>query len=71
MGVKGTALDWFISYPSERTQYVRVGNSTSGKTTLKFGVPQGSVGRSIALSSLFATDQHDIHKTSWKVPLLC
>ena len=50
LGIKDTALDWFVSYLSDRSQYVRIGNSTSGKTVLMFGVPQGSVGGPLLFS---------------------
>ncbi len=42
-GIKNTALSWFASYISNRTQSVQIGNSYSSKKQLKFGVPQGSV----------------------------
>ena len=49
-GIKGTVLDWFISYISDRSQYVKVGQFTSGKTTMTCGVPQGSVGGPLLFS---------------------
>ena len=42
-GIRGTPLDWFRSYLSNRRQYVRIGNSTSTTLPVKLGVPQGSV----------------------------
>ena len=42
-GIKGTALAWFESYLTGRTQYVKIGNSRSEDVPLQFGVPQGSV----------------------------
>jgi hypothetical protein len=42
-GIHGSALSWFASYLSDRTQYVRVGTTSSRPTRLRFGVPQGSV----------------------------
>ena len=42
-GVTGRALDWFKSYLSHRSQYVKVNESMSESTTLTCGVPQGSV----------------------------
>ena len=42
-GINGTALDWFRSYLSNRSQAVRINNSSSKKMYLNFGVPQGSV----------------------------
>ena len=43
-GVTGSALEWFKSYLSNRTQYVVVGETKSESTPVTFGVPQGSVG---------------------------
>ncbi len=34
---------WFNSYLSDRTQSVRINLTTSGKTNVSYGVPQGSV----------------------------
>ena len=42
-GRKETALKWFRSYLTNRTQSVRIGDSSSSNRTLKYGVPQGSV----------------------------
>ncbi len=42
-GIKGTCLKWFTSYLSDRTQMVKINDSTSDPINVKFGVPQGSV----------------------------
>ena len=42
-GFNGTALLWIESYLSNRTQSVKIGQFSSPKTVLSFGVPQGSV----------------------------
>ncbi len=42
-GIKGTALKWFKSYLTGRTQTVAIGKSNSEPKSLKYGVPQGSV----------------------------
>ena len=42
-GVEGTALQWFISYLSNREQYVHLNDISSKKSTIMFGVPQGSI----------------------------
>ena len=62
LGIKGTALDWFVSYLSERSQYVRIGSSTSGLTTMKFGVPQGSVGGPLLFSLYMQPISKIFHK---------
>ena len=41
-GIEGTALRWFKSYISNRTQSVIINNIESDRKELKFGVPQGS-----------------------------
>ena len=43
IGLKDKALQWFISYLSDRSQQVRVAGSLSEETTCSHGVPQGSV----------------------------
>jgi len=42
-GVSGLALSWISSYLTNRTQIVRIGNSSSDVIPLSTGVPQGSV----------------------------
>ena len=42
-GITGTALTWFQSYLTDRTQSVTINNTTSSPASLSFGVPQGSV----------------------------
>ena len=42
-GIKGTALDLFQSYLSNRRQYVQFGNNKSDTTEITTGVPQGSI----------------------------
>jgi hypothetical protein len=42
-GISQTALSWFKSFLSDRSQSVRTSHSTSTPAALSFGVPQGSV----------------------------
>ena len=42
-GVRGTVLDWFVSYLSGRSQSVIVNGVVSASRPLVYGVPQGSV----------------------------
>ena len=42
-GIKDTALKWFTSYVSNRSQTVLVDGILSNPATLSYGVPQGSV----------------------------
>ena len=42
-GISGTFLNWFLSYLSNRTQYVRINLLISSIASVLFGVPQGSV----------------------------
>ncbi len=42
-GISGTALSWFRSYLTDRSQRVIIGDEKSTPATLDFGVPQGSV----------------------------
>lgn len=43
VGMKGTALDWFKSYISDKYQFVHVNNCLFVHTIDNHGVPQGSV----------------------------
>ena len=43
IGVSRVAMDWFKSYLSDRSQYVRIGSTTSQELTITRGVPQGSI----------------------------
>ncbi|MCG8066696.1 MAG: hypothetical protein JAY84_02445 [Candidatus Thiodiazotropha taylori] len=42
-GIKGTALKWFTSYLSNRTQCIMDGLKASTRQSIKSGVPQGSI----------------------------
>ena len=42
-GISRTALSWFESYLTGRTQMVTIDNNSSKPSILCFGVPQGSV----------------------------
>ncbi len=42
-GVRGIALDWFISYLKDRKQYTEINGVTSKMKSINCGVPQGSV----------------------------
>ena len=42
-GVKGIALEWFISYLTGRSQYVEIDGVSSSIITLSTGVPQGLI----------------------------
>ena len=43
VGIKGTALRWFEFYLTDRSFSVHLGDYSSGKAPLTYGVPQGSV----------------------------
>ena len=42
-GINGVVINWFSSYLDDRSQYVRCSKSSSTKSKLLYGVPQGSV----------------------------
>jgi hypothetical protein len=42
-GVRGIVLDWFISYLTDRTQFVNIDGTNSTFLPVKCGVPQGSI----------------------------
>ena len=43
IGVRGSALKWFINYLTDRQQQAQCGNTVSAPTSCSRGVPQGSV----------------------------
>ena len=43
LGLSLSALAWFRSYLSERSQYVRIGSEVSGLENTAYRVPQGSI----------------------------
>ena len=43
LGVRGTALNWFSSYLTDKKQYVSVNGNTPDHLKISCGVPQGSV----------------------------
>jgi len=42
-GIRGTSHRWFISYLSNRSQYVYVNNTQSDCLSITCGVPHGSI----------------------------
>ena len=69
-GIHGTALQWFSSYLSNRTQTVSINNLKSDLAPVPYGVPQGSVLGSV-LFVLYTTplsdeiERHSIHYHSF------
>ena len=43
IGIRGCALNWFISYISDREQYVSYNSALSERLKITSGVPQGSI----------------------------
>ena len=43
VGIRGVAHSWFQSYLTNRTQSTRIGNHTSDRAVIDYGVPQGTV----------------------------
>ena len=52
-GIRGVALQWFISYLSKRSQYVQKGDICSNYLHLICGVPQGLHPRALTLSCVY------------------
>ena len=53
-GVEGIALEWLSSYLADRSQSVKISESTSSPAALNFGVPQGSVLGPLSFSIYFS-----------------
>ena len=60
-GISGNAWKWLASYLEDRTQFVSVNNLNSTTSTVKYGVPQGSVLGPL-LFSLYVAALKDIFK---------
>ena len=56
IGITGTALKWFKSFLTGRTQRVKIKNSLSDSLSVLYGVPQGSVLGPILFKSVFPVD---------------
>jgi len=78
-GVSGNVLGWVKEYMRDRSQAVHVNSNESASTTLKFGVPQGSVPAGPKIFIDYAEDvseifsQHDLsqHLFADDIPCLC
>ena len=57
LGIRGTALDWFKSYLTDRKQYVVVNGKSSSISNVPTGCPQGSILSSI-LFLLYIDDMY-------------
>ena len=42
-GVRGIVADWFVSYLANRSQYVKIDDTSSALLNVSCGVPQGSI----------------------------
>ena len=60
-GIRGTALNWFTSYLSERQQYVSVNGNTSDQLEISCGVPQRSALGPL-LSLIYINDLPNVSK---------
>ena len=63
-GLSSSALAWFSTFVTGRTQSVRLGGSVSPKTQVRFGIPQGSVLGPI-LYVLYTADVAKLVESLW------
>ena len=55
-GVKGIALDWFINYQCNRSQFVKIQDFSSDLLNITCGVPHGSILGSLLLFIVYIND---------------